>query len=109
IEIAKLLANNRIDAMVVDARFIKPIDEEMLEKICHDIRRIVTLEDGVLEGGFGSAVLEFIEKRNLKGVKVKRIGIPDKFIEHGKRSELFLKYNLTPEAICYVIIKEVIR
>jgi transketolase C-terminal domain/subunit len=49
-----------------------------------------------------------MERASIKGVKIRRIGLPSRFIEHGKRSELFSKYNLTPEAICDVIIKEVI-
>jgi 1-deoxy-D-xylulose-5-phosphate synthase len=93
--------------MVVNARFIKPLDMELLEKICHDVKRIVTIEEGVLEGGFGSAVLEFMERENIKGVRVRRIGLPDAFIEHGKREELFLKYNLTPQGVCDVIVNEV--
>jgi 1-deoxy-D-xylulose-5-phosphate synthase len=106
---AELLSGKRIGAMVVNARFIKPIDMELLEDICRDVKRIVTVEEGVLEGGFGSAVLEFIERENIKGVKVRRIGLPDRFIEHGKREELFLKYNLTPETLCDVIMNEVMR
>lgn len=105
---ALLLSRKKIDSAVINARFIKPLDEELLSDLCMNTRRIVTIEDGVLEGGFGSGVLEFIEKTSIKGVKVRRIGLPDKFIEHGKRDELFSKYNLTPEAICDVIIKEVI-
>ncbi len=108
-KISALLAKKHFRAMVVNARFIKPLDEELLSDICADIKRIVTIEEGVLDGGFGSSVLEFIEKTSIKGVKVRRIGLPARFIEHGKRDELFLKYNLTPGAICDVIINEVIR
>lgn len=109
LETAELLSKRKIDAMVVNARFIKPLDEGLLAKLCSDTKRIITLEEGVLEGGFGSSVLEFMERNHPKGVvKVKRIGFPDKFIEHGKKSELFLKYNLTPDAICDVIINEVV-
>jgi 1-deoxy-D-xylulose-5-phosphate synthase len=64
------------------------------------------LEDGVLDGGFGSAVLEVLERESIKGVKVRRFGLPGIFIEHGKRAELFSKYNLTPDAICDVIERE---
>ncbi|MFA5146569.1 MAG: 1-deoxy-D-xylulose-5-phosphate synthase [Candidatus Omnitrophota bacterium] len=102
-----LAAKRKIEATVINARFIKPLDGEMLENISREIKRIVTIEEGVLEGGFGSAVLEFIEREGIKGVKVRRIGLPGRFIEHGKKSELFLKYNLTPDAICDVIINEV--
>ena len=105
---AELLARKKVETTVVNARFIKPLDEALLSDLCAGIKKIVTIEDGCLEGGFGSAVLEFIERSGLKDVKVKRIGLPDKFIEHGKRDELFLKYNLTPEAICDVIIREVV-
>jgi 1-deoxy-D-xylulose-5-phosphate synthase len=108
LDTAVLLSKKGVDCAVINARFIKPIDEEMILKLCDDTKAIVTLEDGVLEGGFGSAVLEFIERSALRGVKVKRIGLPDKFIEHGKRAELFLKYNLTPDAICDVIMREMI-
>jgi 1-deoxy-D-xylulose-5-phosphate synthase len=108
IESAKLLAKNGIEATVVNARFIKPLDEELLTELADKIKKIVTIEEGVLDGGFGSSILEFMEKIAEKGVKVRRIGLPSRFIEHGKRSELFLKYNLTPTAICDVIIKEVL-
>jgi len=105
---AELLSKKGVDCAVVNARFIKPLDEELLTTICRRTKKIVTLEDGVLEGGFGSGVLELIERAGIKDIKVRRIGLPDKFIEHGKRSELFLKYNLTPDAICDVIVGEVI-
>jgi 1-deoxy-D-xylulose-5-phosphate synthase len=81
----------------------------VIDDICRNVKKVVTLEEGVAEGGFGSAVLEFIERENMRGVKVKRIGLPGQFIEHGRRDELFLKYNLTPEAICGVIMNEVVK
>ena len=109
LQAASLLSKNKIEAMVVNARFLKPLDEGLLANICKNIKRIVTIEDGVLRGGFGASILEFIETANFKGLTVRRFGLPDKFIEHGKRRELFLKYDLTPDAICDVIIKEVIK
>ena len=80
-----------------------------MESIFAGVKRVVTIEEGVLVGGFGSAVLEFMERENIKDVKVKRIGLPDIFLEHGKRDEIFLKYNLTPDAICDVIMNEVVN
>ena len=106
---ALLLEAKGIKAAVVNARFIKPIDEELLSGLCRDTKRIVTIEEGVLDGGFGSGILEFIEKASIRGVEVRRFGLPARFIEHGKRGELFSKYNLTPAAICDVIVNEVIR
>lgn len=109
LKVSDLLAKKHVKAAVIDARFVKPIDKGLLFSIFNTTRRVVTIEDGVLNGGFGSAVLETIEDTGLKDIKVKRFGLPDKFIEHGKREELFAKYNLTPEAICDVIVNEVMR
>ncbi len=108
LETADLLSKKGIDCGVINARFIKPLDEGLLVELCRDVKKIVTLEEGVLGGGFGSSVLELMERAGIKDVKTKRIGLPDKFIEHGKRGELFLKYNLTPDAICDVIVREVV-
>jgi len=108
LSVSELLAKRRIRATVVNARFIKPMDEGLIEDLLRKIKKIVTLEEGCVEGGFGSAVLEFIEKENIQDIHIKRIGLPSKFIEHGKREKLFLKYNLTPEAICDVIIRDVL-
>ena len=102
----ELLSKKGIDAAVVNARFVKPIDERLVAELVGEGKRIVTLEDGVLDGGFGSAVLEAAANAHIKGAKVRRFGLPDRFIEHGKRAELFSKYNLTPGAICDVIIRE---
>jgi len=106
----ELLAEKyRADAAVVNARFVKPLDMGLLEKIALKTKKIVTLEEGVAEGGFGSAVLEFIEREKIKGVKVVRVALPSVFLEHGRRQELFLKYNLTPDAICDVIVNEMLK
>jgi 1-deoxy-D-xylulose-5-phosphate synthase len=106
--VAGELSKKGIDSSVINARFIKPLDAGMLSDVCRNIKKIVTIEDGVLEGGFGSAVLEFIEAGSFKDIRIRRIGLPGKFIEHGKRFELFSKYNLTPGAICDVIMNEVV-
>ncbi len=105
----ELLYKFRINATVVNARFVKPLDMELIENLCRRTKTIVVLEEGVADGGLGSAVLEFIERANIKGVRVKRIGLPNTFIEHGKRTELLLKYNLTPYAVAAVIMNEVLR
>lgn len=103
---AEILAKNGIQAAVVNARFVKPLDKEMIEDLSKKFTRFVTVEEGVISGGFGSAVLEFIDKENIKGVELKVIGLPDEFIEHGKREELLRKYNLTPEGIAGVILAD---
>ncbi len=96
---SELLELQGIRAGVVNARFIKPLDEQMLRLLSRDVGIIVTVEDNILAGGFGSAVLEFINEQNLYGVKVLRLGFPDQFIEHGKRNQLLEKYGLDGEGI----------
>ena len=68
---------------IINARFVKPIDENLILKYAGKINNIITLEEGTINGGFGSAVLELLEDNGIN-VNVKRIGVPDKFIEHGK-------------------------
>jgi 1-deoxy-D-xylulose-5-phosphate synthase len=98
-----LLARQGIRAGVVSARFVKPLDEQMLRRLARDVGVIVTVEDNVLAGGFGSAVLEYISNESLNWVKVFRVGLPDKFIEHGSRAELLTRYGLTGEGIAAVV------
>jgi len=71
-----------------DMRFVKPLDEELLHEIFARFDKIVTIEDGCIQGGFGSAVLEFMADHGY-AAKVKRLGIPDRFIEHGAQKELY--------------------
>lgn len=93
------LAGSGISAGVVNARFIKPLDEELLRRLARDNGIIVTVEDHVLAGGFGSAVLEHINSQNYNWVKVLRLGLPDQFVEHGTRAELLAQYGLTADGI----------
>ena len=96
-EIARMLGAEGIAAAVINARLTKPIDGEMLEFFTGTVDVILTLEDHVLQGGFGSAVLEELNVRGLT-TPVVRIGWPDQFIEHGKLEPLRAKYGFTPEA-----------
>jgi 1-deoxy-D-xylulose-5-phosphate synthase len=99
VEAAALLEKKGILAGVINARFVKPLDNEAIRRLARKTGIIITVEDGVLAGGFGSAVLEYINSQNLNWVKVLRLGIPDEFVEHGKRSELLEMYGLTAEGI----------
>lgn len=96
---AALLAEQKIMAGVINSRFIKPLDEQLIRKAARDTGIIVTVEDNVVAGGFGSAVLEYINSQNLNWVKVLRLGLPDQFIEHGPRGYLLHKYGLHGEGI----------
>jgi len=88
LEAAKLLKEKGIDAAVVNARFVKPLDEELILAQAEKTGCLVTVEENALQGGFGSAVLELLSDRGVTGVRVKRLGIPDKFIEQGSQSQL---------------------
>jgi 1-deoxy-D-xylulose-5-phosphate synthase len=86
---ASRLAADGIRATVVNARFVKPLDAATLERAARRTGRLVTVEDHVLAGGFGSAVLEALgELGLLADVAVRRLGIPDQFVEHGTQEEL---------------------
>jgi 1-deoxy-D-xylulose-5-phosphate synthase len=71
-----------------DMLFLKPIDEELLHEVGKNFRQVITLENGILNGGMGSAVLEFFAKHNYTNIEVHRIGFEDKFITHGSIKEL---------------------
>ncbi len=80
-------------------RFVKPLDEALLHTVFKKFETIVTIEDGAIMGGFGSAILEFASNHNYKNKTIKHLGIPDHFIEHGKVAELFKSIHLSREKI----------
>lgn len=98
VEAAKLLEKDGIAATVINARFVKPLDKDLVLKEVRSANKVVTVEEGILEGGFGSAVLELLTEAGVN-VPVVRIGLPAKFIEQGKRAELLDIYGLTAERI----------
>lgn len=88
LEAANLLKQKGILASVVNARFVKPLDSELILEQARKTGCLITIEENALQGGFGSAVLELISDSGLIGVRVKRIGIPDRFIEQGSQAQL---------------------
>ena len=102
---ADKLAAEGLDATVVNARFVKPLDEELILALARSHGSIVTAEDHYLMGGFGSAVMELLEQHQMHDVRVLRIGWPDKLIEHGSQSLLLAKYKLDADGI-YSRVKE---
>lgn len=99
VKAAEILAGRGIEAAVVNARFVKPLDEKC---ICHYARRtgrLITLEENVIAGGFGSAVQELLAGKGLSDVRVQLIGLPDVFVEHGAPHLLRAKYGLTVERV----------
>ena len=101
---AKELAEEGIAVAVVNARWAKPLDAEMIIRLAQGTRRLVTIEDHVVAGGFGSAVLELLESRGIHDIDVRVIGCPDKPIEHGAPSILKELYGLSSSHL-----KDVVR
>jgi 1-deoxy-D-xylulose-5-phosphate synthase len=104
---AEDLAHLGIEAAVVNGRFVKPLDGEILVRLLTQVPRLITVEDHVLEGGFGSAVLEFLAVEEMTGVKVKRLGVPDRFVPHGTQDELRKICGIDQEAICQAALQMV--
>lgn len=103
------LEKDGISVNLINPRFVKPLDEKMLLEIADTTPNIITLEEGVLDGGFGSAVLEFYERSGLLGkVNLHRIGLPSEFVTFGKRDELLKKFGLDSEGI-YEKVKRFIK
>jgi 1-deoxy-D-xylulose-5-phosphate synthase len=88
LEAAGLLAAEGIHATVVNARFVKPLDRQLIIAAASATGNLMTIEENALQGGFGSAVLELLEREGLTGIRVRRIGIPDRFIEQGSQTQL---------------------
>ncbi|MGE5481207.1 MAG: 1-deoxy-D-xylulose-5-phosphate synthase [Chloroflexota bacterium] len=105
---AELLEAEGISAEVVNARFVKPLDEELFADLAKRHKIILTIEDGQLQGGFGSAVLESLSALGIEIPKIVMMGIPDKFIEHGLQAELHSELGLDAAGIIK-IIKETLR
>jgi 1-deoxy-D-xylulose-5-phosphate synthase len=96
---AEKLAADGISASVVNARFVKPLDEELITCLASEKSLLITVEEAALMGGFGSAVMELLESRNLQGCHLLRIGVPDRLIPHGSPNLLHAKYGIDADGI----------
>lgn len=96
------LAEEELSPAHYDMRFVKPLDAELLHTVFKRFKKIVTVEDGCLMGGFGSAILEFMNEHNYQA-QVIRLGIPDQYIEHGEQIELHTEMNYHPEGIAKAV------
>lgn len=100
--VVNMLQKDGIKAAHFDMRFVKPLDEKALHIVFNKFTHVITIEDGVLQGGFGSAVAEFMTDHEY-GAHLKRIGIPDQFIDHGTPEELYREYHLDQQGIYQTI------
>ena len=106
LEAAVRLEQEGLSAGVVNARFIKPLDDELILELA-ERGPIVTVEESQRQGGFGSAVVELLQDRGVDYARVTSIGIPDQFVEHGKPDILRANVGLTPEAIVKRVLEEI--
>jgi len=97
-EAVKILNEKQIEVAHYDLRFVKPLDTELLFDVFKKHKKIITIEDGAIQGGFGSAILEFMAQ-NALSASVKILGVPDKFIEHGSLEDLYSECGIDTEGI----------
>jgi 1-deoxy-D-xylulose-5-phosphate synthase len=99
VQAADLLAREGVNVAVINARFVKPLDEELIRKYCVPGAMIATVEEGSLAGGFGSAIMERVQALGIENVRFHRIGIPDEYVHHGSQDVLRAQYDLHPQGI----------
>lgn len=99
LSVADMLADEGIRLSVVNARFAKPLDCQLILDMARSTGKLVTVEENALDGGFGSAVLELLEEEGLDGVQIKCLGYPDRYVEQGEQSELRTMYGLDADGI----------
>ena len=104
---AERLEKEGVSTAVVNARFVKPLDHELIADVAKRVRYVVTVEEGCKMGGFGSAVLESLSDAGITDVTTKVLGLPDWYIEQGPQDLLRERYGLTAEGI-YQCVKELI-
>ncbi len=105
LEAAEMLKGFGVKATVVNARYAQPIDRALVASLAEKIGKVVTVEENVLRGGFGSGVLEILEEARLSGVSILRLGLPDTFLEHSSRGTLLAECGLTPDGIKGAILE----
>ncbi|MBP1999447.1 1-deoxy-D-xylulose-5-phosphate synthase [Paenibacillus shirakamiensis] len=98
-EAADQLKREGVQAAVINARFMKPLDEAMLTELARTHQKLVVMEEATLAGGLGSAILEFYAKQGISGVDIRLMGIPDEFIEHGSIKEQRMEVGLTTDGL----------
>ena len=104
LEAAQVLSEKGVDCTVINARFAKPLDADLIVETAKKVKRVLTVEENTLAGGFGSAVLQLLQARSLRDVQVRCLGIPDEFVEHASQPFLRAKYALDASGIASQIV-----
>ncbi len=106
LEAAERLSFKGKSAEVINARFLKPLDEKLLARVSQRFSRVVTIEENMAQAGFGSAVMEKFHQLHAQGVRIRSLGIPDRFVEHGPSKKIRNLYGLDTEGIFKVLTEE---
>jgi 1-deoxy-D-xylulose-5-phosphate synthase len=103
---AKILEKDHISAEVINARFVKPLDENIIKSIkkCND--KVLTIEEGTIAGGFGSALAEFLQQKDIDNIRIRSMGVPDRFIQHARRSQLLEELGLTVNNVASLVKRD---
>ena len=104
-EVSNMLEKNKISAEVINARFLKPLDKEIIKNSINKTKFVITIEDGTIINGLGTAIKELIVNEKLKEVEIKSYAYPDEFIKHGEVSELEKLYHQDSKLIYEEIVK----
>src|SRR5690606_300410 len=94
VQAAERLAKDGLDIGVINARFLRPLDVQVISRAINETGFVITVEESTLNGGFGSAILEMANDARLRTDHIRRLGIPDRFVEHGSRDELLAALGL---------------
>ena len=104
-EVASILEKQNLSVEVINARFLKPFDEQEILNSIQKNQKVITIEDGITKGGLGSNVMEIIQKNCMEGIKLQMFGYPDEFIKHGSVEEIEKLYGLTAEQIAEKVLQ----
>ncbi len=99
VEVSQILEKDNIEAEIINARFLKPLDKETILKSVEKTKKVITIEDGLLKGGLGTAVIEAVNSSDIKDAKVTTFGYDDCFVKHGSVAEIEKKYKMDAESI----------
>ncbi len=104
LEAAQELASNGVEATVVNARFAKPLDSDLIKSVASRVKNLITVEENALSGGFGSSVIELLQKSGINDIQIRSIGIPDEFVEQGAQAIIRSQYGLDAKGIVQQIL-----
>ena len=99
----ELLQKSGLNPTIVNCRFVKPLDEKLLLQVTESHQILITIEEGTLVGGFGSAINDWLTDNCISPIRLRRLGVPDSFIEHGNRDKLLELVSLDPQGIAAAI------